>query len=164
MRRLSRRSSKVTRLRSRIHTPSRKTESDPQCDVERVSIGPNVAQPNLAADLAPLLDAARQARNELFGEGPTVTRDALAARLRANGHPIRTTRVAELLAALKSESAQANGRRAVESDQPRQCNPCLRVSGPGGCRRITMRVPGSVTPAVPRRGADQRTAGLWYLP
>jgi hypothetical protein len=67
--------------------------------------------PGLAADLVPLLDAARQARDELQAEGLGISRDALAARLRHNGHAIRTARVAELLATLKVEGTPVNGHR-----------------------------------------------------
>ena len=66
----------------------------------------------LAADLVPLLPAARAARDELIGEGRTVSRDALARRMRRHGHSIRNNRMSELLAALRHEEApSANGRR-----------------------------------------------------
>jgi hypothetical protein len=76
---------------------------------------PYLVPPSLASDLEPLLNAARQARDELLDEGRAVTRDALAARLRANGHAIRTTRITELLAALKTEPAPTNGRLPTAS-------------------------------------------------
>lgn len=58
---------------------------------------------DLAPDLAPLLPAARVARDDLVGEGRTVSRDALAHRLRRDGHAIRNNRVSELLNALRRE-------------------------------------------------------------
>jgi hypothetical protein len=66
---------------------------------------------DLAADLVPLLPAARAARDELVREGRTVSRDALARRMRRNGHSIRNNRVSELLAALRHEAPSVNGRR-----------------------------------------------------
>jgi hypothetical protein len=60
--------------------------------------------PHPSPELRRVLDAARQASDELQAEGLTVNRDALAARLRRNGHPMRTSRVTELLAALRMES------------------------------------------------------------
>jgi hypothetical protein len=69
----------------------------------------------LAADLVPLLPAARAARDELTREGHTVSRDALAHRLRRNGHSIRNNRVSELLAALRQEARSANGSRPTTS-------------------------------------------------
>ncbi|GLZ01892.1 DUF2637 domain-containing protein [Actinoplanes sp. NBRC 103695] len=71
--------------------------------------------PDLADDLVPLLPAARAARDELMREGATVGRDALAARLRRNGTPIRNTRVSELLAALKAETQSDNDARPKAS-------------------------------------------------
>jgi len=65
----------------------------------------------LAADLVPLLPAARAARDELVGEGRPVSRDALARRMRRNGHSIRNNRVSELLTALRHEAPSVNGRR-----------------------------------------------------
>jgi hypothetical protein len=58
---------------------------------------------DLAPDLVPLLPAAREARDELAREGHTVSRDALARRLRENGHAIRNNRVSELLHVLKKD-------------------------------------------------------------
>lgn len=87
------------------------------CDKDATEAGgsprpvePNCRPINLAPDLMPLLPAARGAREELVSAGRTVSRDALAARLRQNGVPIRNTRAAELLAALKAES-EAGGHR-----------------------------------------------------
>jgi hypothetical protein len=90
--------------------PSRRQRPD-----VHVSQRPYLVPPRLAPDLVPLLNAARLARDELLSEGRAATRDALAARLRANGHAIRTTRVTELLTALKTESARAGGRRPTTS-------------------------------------------------
>jgi hypothetical protein len=64
---------------------------------------------DLAPDLVPLLPAARTARDELIREGRTVSRDALAHRLRRNGHAIRNNRVSELLNALRREERSLNG-------------------------------------------------------
>ena len=66
---------------------------------------------DLAADLEPLLPAARDARDELTREGRTVSRDALARRLRRNGTAIRNNRVSELLTALRREEPSVNGSR-----------------------------------------------------
>lgn len=66
---------------------------------------------DLAADLVPLLPAARDARDELTREGQTVSRDALARRLRRNGTAIRNNRVSELLTALRREEQSVNGSR-----------------------------------------------------
>ncbi|MEV8515891.1 hypothetical protein [Dactylosporangium sp. NPDC051484] len=81
-------------------------EADPRPGTE-----PDGNGTDLAADLVPLLPAARAARDELLHEGSTVSRDALAARLRRNGTPIRNTRVSELLAALKAEHPAITGAR-----------------------------------------------------
>lgn len=67
----------------------------------------------LAPDLAPLLPAARVARDDLVREGRTVSRDALAHRLRRDGHAIRNNRVSELLNALRREEATRNGHLKV---------------------------------------------------
>jgi hypothetical protein len=75
---------------------------------------PNGAGVHVAPDLAPLLPAARAAREELISAGKVVGRDALATQLRRNGVPIRNTRAAELLAALKAE-AETNGHRPKAS-------------------------------------------------
>ena len=49
--------------------------------------------------------AARAARDELRRDGRPLTRDALATRLRAVGHPVRNARLTPLLAALRAEPA-----------------------------------------------------------
>jgi hypothetical protein len=73
---------------------------------------PGVAGPGTAAvprrgtvpDVADLLPAARAARDGLLRDGRPVTRDALAARLRANGQPVRNARLTALLRALRTET------------------------------------------------------------
>ncbi|MDG4764479.1 DUF2637 domain-containing protein [Solwaraspora sp. WMMD406] len=67
--------------------------------------------PDLPPDLVPLLPAARAARDELTREGQTVSRDALARRLRRNGHSIRNSGVSQMLAALRRETRMVNGSR-----------------------------------------------------
>jgi hypothetical protein len=63
-----------------------------------------------AADLGPvpsiaeLLPAALAARDGLHRDGSPLTRDALARRLRQNGHPIRNSRITPLLHALRTET------------------------------------------------------------
>lgn len=69
----------------------------------------------LAPDLVPLLPAARAARDELTREGHTVSRDALARRLRQNGHSIRNSAVSQLLATLRQETQPVNGTRPTAS-------------------------------------------------
>ncbi|MGW5557075.1 DUF2637 domain-containing protein [Micromonospora sp. NPDC003944] len=70
---------------------------------------------DLAPDLVPLLPAARAARDELIREGQTVNRDALARRIRQNGHSIRNSAVSELLATLRQEAHSVNGSRFTAS-------------------------------------------------
>jgi len=70
---------------------------------------------DLAPELMPLLPAARVARDELTREGHTVSRDALARRLRRNGHSIRNSGVSELLVALRREPTSVNGSRPTAS-------------------------------------------------
>lgn len=57
--------------------------------------------PDDAEEIAALLPAARRARNALIQEGRSVTRDALAQRLRADGHQVRNARVSLLRALLE---------------------------------------------------------------
>ncbi|MFI9640870.1 DUF2637 domain-containing protein [Micromonospora sp. NPDC051925] len=73
------------------------------------------ADVDLAPDLVPLLPAARAARDELIREGQTVSRDALARRIRQNGHSIRNSAVSELLATLRQETRSVNGSRPTAS-------------------------------------------------
>jgi hypothetical protein len=54
-----------------------------------------------------LKQAARVVRDELQRDGRPLTRDALASRLRAAGHPVRNASLTPLLAALRAESAPA---------------------------------------------------------
>jgi len=61
--------------------------------------------PNTAADATDLLQAARAAHDDLCRDGRPLTRDALAARLRRDGHHIRNTRLTPLLHALREEAA-----------------------------------------------------------
>jgi hypothetical protein len=56
-------------------------------------------------DLAALENAARTIRDELRRDGRPLTRDALAARLRAAGYPVRNATLTPLLAALRAETA-----------------------------------------------------------
>ena len=75
----------------------------------------------LSADREPLLTAARTAREELIREGRPISRDALARRMRRNGHSIRNERVSELLAALRPEPPPLNVTRqpaAANSKRP----------------------------------------------
>ncbi|MEV7231230.1 DUF2637 domain-containing protein [Polymorphospora sp. NPDC051019] len=73
------------------------------------------ADVDLAPDLVPLLPAARAARDELIREGQTVSRDALARRIRQNGHSIRNSAVSELLATLRQEACSVSGSRPTAS-------------------------------------------------
>ncbi|GLY98825.1 DUF2637 domain-containing protein [Actinoplanes sp. NBRC 103695] len=77
--------------------------------------GTDEVDADLAPDLVPLLPAARAARDELIGENRAVSRDALARRLRRNGHSIRNSGVSELLAALRQETRSVNGSRPTAS-------------------------------------------------
>jgi hypothetical protein len=54
--------------------------------------------------IAALLPAARAARDGLQRDGRPLTRDALAAWLRQNGHPVRNSRLTPLLHALRNEA------------------------------------------------------------
>ncbi len=54
--------------------------------------------------VADLLPAARAARDVLLRDDRPVTLDALAAWLRANGHPVGNARITLLLHALRSET------------------------------------------------------------
>ncbi|WP_435209080.1 DUF2637 domain-containing protein [Micromonospora sp. bgisy143] len=73
------------------------------------------AHVDLAPDLVPVLPAARAARDELIREGQTVSRDALARRIRQNGHSIRNSAVSELLATLRQETRSVSGSRPTAS-------------------------------------------------
>ncbi|MET7821269.1 DUF2637 domain-containing protein [Micromonospora zamorensis] len=76
---------------------------------------PDGGDGELAPDLVPLLPAAREARDELTREGQAVSRDALARRLRRNGHSIRNSGVSELLTELRRETRSVNGSRPTAS-------------------------------------------------
>jgi hypothetical protein len=54
---------------------------------------------------ADLVTAARAARDALHQDGQPLTRDALAARLRAAGHPVRYSRLTPLLRTLRADRA-----------------------------------------------------------
>ncbi|MFB9238360.1 DUF2637 domain-containing protein [Plantactinospora siamensis] len=73
----------------------------------------NETDVDLGPDLVPLLAAARAARDELTSEGHTVSRDALARRLRQNGHSIRNSAVSQLLVTLRQETQPVNGTRTA---------------------------------------------------
>src|ERR1022692_3853456 len=63
------------------------------------------------ADMAALLRAAHSVRDELRRDGLPLTRDALAAGLRASGHPARNERLTPLLTAFRGESQPPSTRR-----------------------------------------------------
>jgi hypothetical protein len=87
---------------------------DRNCPVCPALPGPPASRkaqgPFPAADLGPvpsiaeLLPAALAARDGLHRDGSPLTRDALARRLRQNGHPIRNSRITPLLHALRTET------------------------------------------------------------
>jgi len=66
---------------------------------------PRRARPAAVPD--DLLPAARAARDGLRRDGRPLTRDALAARLRAAGHPVGNDRPTPLLAQLRDNPAPA---------------------------------------------------------
>jgi hypothetical protein len=106
---------------------------------------PPARNPALPADpepgLAELLPAAREARDELRRDGFRLTRDALAARLRQRGYPVRNSRLTPLLEALRQEAATAT---SPDRPEPREQNP--------------MPLPGRVTPrSLPRAPAADVT-------
>ncbi len=70
---------------------------------------------DVPAELASLLPAARAARDTLTEAGRSVSRDALAAQMRRDGHPVRNNRASELLNVLKQESVRANGRQPAST-------------------------------------------------
>ena len=73
--------------------------------------------PGVAPGIAALLPAARAARDGLHRESRPLKRDALAARLRQTGYPVRNSCLTPLLQALRSEPAGQNGReRSVAED------------------------------------------------
>ena len=60
---------------------------------------------SVPVDIVALEQAARAVRDELHRDGHSLTRDALAARLRADGYPVRNARLTPLLADLRTEPA-----------------------------------------------------------
>lgn len=60
----------------------------------------------IPGDIAALEQAARIVRDELRREGRPLTRDVLAARLRAAGYPVRNARLTPLLATLRTDPAR----------------------------------------------------------
>jgi Protein of unknown function (DUF2637) len=71
----------------------------------RVQPSPGTAVPaGTVPDIAGLLPAARTARDRLLDLGEALTRDALAAQLRRDDHPMRNATVSSLLTALRQES------------------------------------------------------------
>ena len=71
------------------------------------------AIPDLVA-IADLLPAARAARDELHHGGQRLTRDALGARLRENGHPVRNSRLTPLLQTLRTETTTPRPARPAD--------------------------------------------------
>jgi hypothetical protein len=71
--------------------------------------GSAVAMPGTVPDTPDLIAAARAARDALHQDGQPLTRDALAARLRAAGHPVRYARLTPLLQALRADPATRTG-------------------------------------------------------
>lgn len=69
----------------------------------------------VGADLVMLLPAARAAQETLRRQGRSLSRDALAAQLRADGYTIATGRVSALLSLLRTDTPadRANGSRPV---------------------------------------------------
>jgi len=65
------------------------------------------------SSIAVLLPAARAARDRILDRGGTLTRDALAAQLRLDGHPVRNAQVSRLLTTLRHESCEVRAVPAV---------------------------------------------------
>ncbi|MFY1632360.1 DUF2637 domain-containing protein [Solwaraspora sp. WMMB335] len=91
------------------HDPDAESRDDDSSDE------PDDTDVGLTPDLVPLLPAARAARDELTREGNTVSRDALARRLRQNGYSIRNSAVSQLLATLRQEAQSVGGSRSTAS-------------------------------------------------
>jgi hypothetical protein len=91
-----------------VHVPT-PASSTPPSDHSRPAnqsrIVPAVASVDDPAALEHAARDARDARDELHREGRPLTRDALAARLRATGYPVRNATLTPLLAALRAEPA-----------------------------------------------------------
>lgn len=95
--------------------------ADSEGPVDRQAVRPNCAAAppacvrssadqsggGIARDDIPVLEqAARAVRDELHRDGRPLTRDVLAARLRAAGYPVRNATLTPLLATLRAEPAQ----------------------------------------------------------
>ncbi|WP_422753091.1 DUF2637 domain-containing protein [Micromonospora sp. WMMD708] len=107
----------VPEQRPAIHSlqgPRLESDRDIRPPADGVSAGEIDADDDvgLSADLVALLPAARTACDELIREGHTVSRDALARRLRRNGHSLRNSGVSELLAAIRPKTSAAVGSRS----------------------------------------------------
>jgi Protein of unknown function (DUF2637) len=91
---------------NRRETPAAATAATRQ----RSRAGQPTRRPTLSGEQPPhvgeLLSAARAARDGLHRDGLRMTRDALAARLRESGHPLRNSRLTPLLQALRNETTQ----------------------------------------------------------
>jgi hypothetical protein len=85
---------------SQTALPLSATGDDKQAPPPRAATTPGKDREPIAALL---LQAARAAMDELGQEGRSLTRDALAARLRQHGYPIRNDRVTMLLRQLRHE-------------------------------------------------------------
>ncbi|MGC5661694.1 DUF2637 domain-containing protein [Micromonospora sp. WMMD723] len=110
----------VTEQRPAIHSsqgPRLQSDRDSEPPANAASAGEIEADDDvgLSADLVPLLPAARAARDELIREGHTVSRDALARRLRRNGHSLRNSGVSELLATIRPKTSAAVGLRPLSA-------------------------------------------------
>jgi hypothetical protein len=96
--------------------PTADADSYPEDDEQPKNEPDNLADTfDVPAELAPLLPAARAARDALTKSGRSVSRDALAAQMRRDGHPVRNHRASELLNVLKRESVRANGRQPASA-------------------------------------------------
>lgn len=67
------------------------------------------AMPDLDSAIGVLLSVARAVKDELYGRGGAVTRDALAARLRRRGYHVRNSTVTILLREFRGDSPQPLG-------------------------------------------------------
>jgi hypothetical protein len=76
------------------------------------------AGPGAELDAGTLLPAARAARDRVLCRGDSLTCDRLAAELRRDGHPVRDSRISQLLTALKLESCEEPGVQATEEAPP----------------------------------------------
>lgn len=97
----------TTMAETQMHpTPTNLPQSDPLSDPangrDKTAVG---------ADIVMLLPAARAAQETLRRQGRSLSRDALAAQLRADGHTIATGKVSALLSLLRMDASadRANG-------------------------------------------------------